>query len=520
MTQRTLAPSARLSGEVLAHGDDQPVPAARSRVALPASTRTELRWRIHDQTHLEFPIEYRVPADGVETTFEWDAYFFAPASFRIDRLGYDREALHADFRSYVRFSAPRVSLCELAAAPLRAVAEALHHGDEAAATRELRMFACSVRRAAIHTQQHMMQSLEVGSTQLLSMTQQLAIDCAALAMQLHQVVRDVPVQGGALATALRWVEEDVALVLEMLLSGLARRARRIPAAKPARKVMVEAAVKLARHRRKHGLTTSPSADLNRREVEHMEFRRHTLKRFASSVLWLSSNAQEPGRFVKQLLYAVAAGMAMSFAVVAALFNGPTAARHQLPVWLIVVVLAYAVKDRLKATLQEVFTKFLSRQVPDRRWLIHDDESHIDVARIDEQTRFVNFDSLPAPVLDARRLTRQHPIEEVARPETVLWHKKVIVIDSAALARANAPDAALMEIFRLDLARWLTHTDDPKQRLVFADPDKGDIVSVVAPRVYNIAIVFRVRKAGEQHGCWHRVRVVVSRKGLRRIEPIC
>ena len=519
MTQRTLIPSARLSGEVLPH-DDLSSMRARSRVQSPLSAPLRVRWRIHDRTHLELPIEYSVEAGDGETTFEWDAYFFAPASFRIDRLGYDREALQADFRSYVRFSAPRLSLQQLALAPLTALASQLRGEDEVEATRALRVFACCVRRAAISEQRHLSQMIDGRAARLLAMVKRLTSECDGLALALRGMVEAACVPPGALATALAWVEEDVAQVLEMLLSGLARRARRISEAEEARALLVDAAVKLARHRRDHGLTTSPSADLNQREVEHMEFRRHTLKRFSSSVLWLTSTPQEPGRFIKQFVYAAAAGLAMTFAVAAALINGPSAARDQLPMWLVVAVLAYAVKDRLKATLQDFFMKFVRRKVPDRRWLIHDDDSGVDVARMDEQTRFVDFEDVPAPVLNARRLTRQHPIEEVARPETVLWHKKAISIDPVKLAQASAPTEALLEIFRLDLARWLTHTDDPKQRLVFADPEAGEIASVVAPRVYNIAIVFRVRKAGDEDEHWHRVRVVVSRKGLRRIEPIC
>jgi hypothetical protein len=38
-------------------------------------------------------------------------------------------------------------------------------------------------------------------------------------------------------------------------------------------------------------------------------------------------------------------------------------------------------------------------------------------------------------------------------------------------------------------------------------------------VYNVGVVFRL-KSDDGDDCWHRVRVVVSRKGIRRIDPIC
>ena len=71
-----------------------------------------------------------------------------------------------------------------------------------------------------------------------------------------------------------------------------------------------------------------------------------------------------------------------------------------------------------------------------------------------------------------------------------------------------------------MRRWLDHTDDPKRKIVFADPNDQHIYSAVARRVYNIAVVYRLRRAGDLDAPWHRVRVVVTRKGILRIDPVC
>ena len=117
------------------------------------------------------------------------------------------------------------------------------------------------------------------------------------------------------------------------------------------------------------------------------------------------------------------------------------------------------------------------------------------------------------------MTRTHSFEESARPERVLWHHKTVIVHGQRVAAADPRFTALTEIFRLNLRRWLDHTDDPSRKIVFADPDDRQIYSVVAPRVYNIAIVYRLR-AGGVESPWHRIRVVVSRKGIRRIEHVC
>ena len=127
----------------------------------------------------------------------------------------------------------------------------------------------------------------------------------------------------------------------------------------------------------------------------------------------------------------------------------------------------------------------------------------------------------ARLLDAGRGQggRVHALEEQARPETVLYHKKQVELYAERVSEADSRFTALTEIFRLDLRRWLAHTDDPKREIVFADPVRGRVDRAEAPRVYNIGVVYRLRRESDAKAPWHRARVVVTRKGIRRIDPI-
>ena len=120
------------------------------------------------------------------------------------------------------------------------------------------------------------------------------------------------------------------------------------------------------------------------------------------------------------------------------------------------------------------------------------------------------------MLETRRLTREHSVEEVARPERVLWHTKSVELEPGK----DATFPMLTEIFRLNVDHWLAHTDDPKRRVLFADPSDESIYAAIARRVYNVSVVYRLRGKDDEDAKWHRIRVVVSRKGILRIEPIC
>jgi hypothetical protein len=188
-------------------------------------------------------------------------------------------------------------------------------------------------------------------------------------------------------------------------------------------------------------------------------------------------------------------------------------------WCVMVVLAYMAKDRIKAWLQQVFSGAISKRFPDRRWTVTEENGPRVLSHADERVDFVTFGDVPKDVLEVRRQTRMHILEEGARPENVLWHHKDVTIHNEVVASVDDRVDAMREILRLDLRNWLAHTDDPKRRIVFADPETGDICAAMAPRVYNVGIVYRLRRKGEAAAEWHRVRVVITRKGIRRIDRI-
>jgi Lon protease-like protein len=273
----------------------------------------------------------------------------------------------------------------------------------------------------------------------------------------------------------------------------------------------------ARHRTREGHDSVGSAEASERSVEHLEFRRHVLKRFTASVLWLSLEVRAGAQWLVHTLYAIAAALAMSFALFAS-FQTTTPTSENIFRYAVLVVIAYAVKDRLKAFLQNVFADLVAKRLPDRKWTIRDRERSHDVGRVLERAAFLPFRSLPAAVLERRRVTREHALEEFARPERVLWHQKTITVAGAKRGSDIAEFPMLTEIFRLNLRRWLMHTDDPNRKIVFADPGDARVYSATARRVYNINVVYRLCPRGID-APWNRLRVVVSRKGIERIEPI-
>lgn len=483
--------------------------------------RDEPTFHVHDRTHLELAIDYRLRKDRADESFVWEAYFFAPESLRLDSRTYDKTDIYTDLQSYVRFEVPDVSFGELSGEPIDKIRTALEGSDEAA-VREMRLFACQVRAAGVELRQRIDDALDAGGLERERgerAAARMVSECRRITTNLREALSPAAERGDTLETASKWVDEDVSRLIETLLATVAQRLGRAGAAQSLVDLVERAAVAEARYRDESGIGRTGRLEMGARDIEALEFRRHLLKRFTSSVLWLSPEVRPASTWVRELLYAVAASVAMAFALGAAVWNGFQVGSEGLMTWVLVGVVAYAVKDRIKALLQSKFSVVVDRHFPDRRWRIRDRERGVVLGEMNEQSGFVSTKDLPAAVLAARRLTRRHELEEQARPETVLFHKKGVEIQARHVAHADPRFSALTEIFRLDVSRWLAHTDDPKRDIVFADPSAGKIGSAKAPRVYNLAVVYRLSRDDDDGAPWHRLRVVVSRKGIRRVERI-
>lgn len=501
--------------------------------ARPTMTAADVEWRVHDKTHLEFAIDY--PFGASTTPYHWEAYFFVPDSFRLAQTTYDKRQIYDDLLSYVRLAVPEIPYEELArdcdsadvdswTERLRATLVAARgepDGSPAsrAAIRRARVFACMVRASGLEAQRAMLDACNEADDVAEAVVASNRFSAAS--KRIAQAYRSLLEDGEDMElaeevlVALRWVDEDISLFSEALFATASIHLHEKSGQKWAElgSKLAGDAVEEARYRRTQDYPSVGAEDASPRLVEHIEFRRHMLKRFTSSVLWLSHEVRDAATWIVHALYAIAAAIAMAFAVWATL----RATQMQEMLAIIVLVTSYAVKDRLKAILQMYLSRWAERRFADRAWSIKDTERNERLGVVTERAGFRDFRKLPQGVLAARTLTREHALEEFARPETVLWHEKHVALEPRE--EGALPSPMMTEIFRLNIGSWLAHTDDPTRTITFADPDEAVVCSVNARRVYNLNVVYRLNRGEEGAAPWRRIRVVVSRKGIERIDPI-
>jgi len=386
---------------------------------------------------------------------------------------------------------------------------------------ELKLFACRVR-AAIMEEVHATIA-EIASADETPPTT-LVTDYLANGKGALSAVRDVlgpqklrtlsfePVDPEVAKTQ-AWVDEYLSRVLELAFIHLAKVVEAEDGSNDNAQAAIAAAVDEARYRQSHNEGPVSSSDGSIHDLEQIERRQHALKRFTSSVLWLDVQTREGYTVALHIFHALAAGIAMAFAVIIAVLFGQPNAPGKLGMWAAVVVVAYMGKDRLKAILQNVFDSVVATRLPDRRWTVSMPGETSVLADVEERVGFIDRDDIPDSVAYRDRL------QELAGPESILCHRKIVRARTETM-RVLAPEfAELTDVLRVDVSRWLTHTDDAKRTVTFADPEAGELFQSKLPRAYDVIVVYRLTDAKRQDTEWQVARIVVSRNEIRRVASL-
>lgn len=482
------------------------------RAPLPDVTEISPGWRRHDRTHLEINLDH--PADGRQ--WIWEAWIFLPQSFRLHPDSYTERRICSDFHSQIRFSVPHLELDEMPHA-VTTLAESM--GTEAPfdPSGELKLFASRAREAIARStfKVRMMESSDDAFAQMDALSDAITAGLSDLRRKLLPAAEQID---EVTAQTARWTDEHLSRVFEASMVKLATDLEgRDPEPTVRRKVM-EAAISEAQYRVARRAGPVASADSTTRELERVERRQHALKRLTSSVLWLQSDVRDARRGAENTLHAIAAGIAMTFAVTAALLYGAPTDATDVWVWGGLVVLAYMGKDRIKAALQGVFSRYVDRRYPNRRWIVRDQPGERQLAIANEKVRYVDEDDLPDDIAGLRGDVHRDELRESVESESILHHQKTIVVDADAVRAVDPRYSSLTEIFRVDVSRWLANTDDATRSVTLADPMLGELFKSSLPRAYDVTIIYRLAPTDDETS-WTAARVVVSRKGIRRVDQL-
>jgi len=476
----------------------------------------------HDRFQIELKVAYPLSKGKRRQSHEFDLYFFAPLSLGVRRETYSKSQFYADLQSHLRLTTPSVPLDgfvqgeESPLEKLRAVIESFGLDDSAeppdAYERAIKLYCSMLKSAARDFSEQIRRATDEHEQERLV---RVFVESMQDVRREYRALRSRIQRPGVAQTTLgiylfgdEWlsllIEDRGYRLLEELCGGdeVDERYAELLG-------LVESETL---YRTRVGY---PSVSREDGDNELPIFRRSVLKKYMASILFLQTEVRKEGAFLRETLFGIAAALAMIFATAIA-FASQTVYGALTPAFFVALVVSYIFKDRLKELLRTYFQKRMSRLLFDQRTSIRD-AAQRKVGECRESFDFIDKRRLPEKVLELRDSQHITEIENRWRGEQILVYRKRVQLKAKAV-HETFPDydvPGVTDILRLRLTEFLSRMDDPTKELFVMD-DEG-YQRIKGARVYHLNLVLHLR--GDGRADLRRFRVVLTRKGIKRIEEV-
>ncbi|MCX5784262.1 MAG: hypothetical protein NTX59_01080 [Elusimicrobia bacterium] len=518
------------------------------------------RVQFHDRHRFEIKLDIDLDA-GLESTYSVETYFFVPKALNIGPHSYSKENFYNDIQRYIRFKTPKVSLskiCDpsLETSPLTRIKEKLSLILAGSKDRELvktvydefKLLGCVIRGETRDYAKALIEGFKtygaknaeqprsfgpgIPDPKGRDQPKQLFVpeSLRNFLAEIRQLITAVAVLKSSVAdpavpTVIKetfaFFDEYVSLIIEeyltLVLDALRKNVSEREGLKETEDELVSVIVAQGRYR---AAMNYPSVLENLTGNEVIIYRRGVLKKFISSVLYLKTETSE-WETLTQVLFSMAAGLAMLFAVLISFYVQNRYTMNSLP-FLFAVVISYMFKDRIKDWLKVLFSKNLTRWTSDRKISILDPSTGKRIGLLKEAFTFMPERHVPADISRLRRVDDITSIDEDGKPERVFKYKKEIRLYPERIRAHHDRRKDLNDIMRFSIENFTKQADDPEVDYPVVDPASGGIKIISCPRVYHVNLVLKyiyASKAGRESVHYDRIRIVLNKAGIRRIEEV-
>jgi hypothetical protein len=501
------------------------------------------RFEKHDRSQLELKLTYGMDKDARKQKYRLEAFIFVPRVLAPTKHSYGKRLFYQDTATFIRRKTPSVALATLAKATgtaqwMSTFAAELNGllsgegGSVSKAVANLKVLACILKSSLRDESDDLFRRLveTIGQESSVGSAEHASRWLNTFCEQISGTLRNIRSAGedcetaktpSELRDAWRGVDEYISLIAEetltetlSLLDKLAPNPKE-EKLQAARAALGELAVNEYQHRRGRGFQTYVHENSRN---EYLSHRRHVLKRFVSSVLYLDVRSEEAGRMVNNAIGMFAAAFAMLFATLAALWAQFEVGVSLSGAFISVMVLSYIVKDRIKDEGKRILGKRLGRWISDHVSKIRDEDTDCILGTCKENFYVADAATIEPAIRELRHA--DHPTSDAVegRPETVLCYTKNVSISTAQIGKNSFPIDGLNDIIRFNVQRLTMRMDDPWDSYHYVDPTSREVSEIKCARVYHLNIVLRLTPAtGEQ--TLERTRVIVDRKGIHRVEQV-
>lgn len=478
---------------------------------------------IHDKFRFEIKMAYELAPDSDRTSYDIDTYFFIPYNLGINHTTYTREIFYKDIQSYIRLKTPSMLLRQINSdeitplSRLKNAIQTLHHTrnkiTRGAYEYHVKMV-CSIIKSALRD--HVLFIGKKNPAEWERLFAEFVTESQKIIASYRELksLINVPIISEKSLAIYRFGDEFISLNVEIYAFKLLKLLEKAPSAKI--KSIKNLLVTFIDQELKYRIAAGYQS-VNNEKLKHeiLIYRQGVLKKYIGSALFLDTRRENEGKVLEQVLYGLVAGLSMLIATLAAFYAQKQYGNLTFPL-LAVLVVSYIFKDRLKEILRVYLLHKLTPFLFDHKTDIYGDEkTKIGICR--EAFRFVRDEDLPAKINKIRKREHITDVENRWRGETVIYYRKQVKLFSRKLKQAY-PDYefdGVNDIFRFNVNRFLIKMDNPVKKIFSLK--EGRVIANSGNRVYHVNLIQKISR--DSKATYRRFRLVLTRKGIKRIEPV-
>jgi hypothetical protein len=495
------------------------------------------RLDVHDRKQFELKLEYQPSGADDETRYLVETYLFVPASLNIDAETYPRAAFYADIHNYVRFKTPVMTLAEvlsLDSSPLARLEARLLTGlvGEPELVYQSKMLSCVFRGALRRFANGVDERCE-GMARAGDVTcAQLEVDVRAAQDGVRRVLERFRAWARSATlrcqlqektrASIRLVDEYMSLTVEQFFRKAVADMDSLPRTGvyiELRKELMDEVLREERYRKDNQLRSviSPTGD-NEEYIHRIGF----LKKFCMNILFLSARRASNRQGWEEVLFALAAGVAMAFATAVALWAQKQDATQASLNFFLIMVVGYMMKDRIKEGMRRIFSQLAARHLYDRKSRIMDPVTGRCLGTCEEKVDYGGAVKVPESVAVLRSRDDFITVSQGELSETVIRYQKQVVLDVELLPRTERGLSGITDIIRVNVERYLRDMDEPEYALEYVDLEDFSVGRVRGAKSYQVDLAFRfiVEESDQERESLQLVRLVLDRNGIKRMLRLC
>ena len=499
---------------------------------------------VHDRKQFELKLEYQPSGTDPKSEYLVETILFIPRSLNIDAETWSRDQFYADIHNYVRLKTPVLSFDEILTgshSPLVQLEQRLPlglMGPVSEVVYDAKMLACVARGAL----RRFSRGMKKECAHLLSGAENEKCappDSPAHLMELarksihssQEILRRFRSTSARLAekyeldqkaqAALRLVDEYMSLTVEQFFRRIVVQMEAMPRSGiyvDLRRELMDVVIGDESYRRTKKLPSVLTAEGDNEEYTH---RIGFLKKFCMNILFLKVQRSSKRKAWEEVLFAIAAGGSMAFALGVGLFAQSRYPQASFNFFMLAVV-GYMFKDRMKDALRRMLAAYMGKFLYERSTVIVDPVTLDDVGVCREKLDYGSSVQIPPEIASLRAQDDLATVAQSELTEMVIRYRKRIALDSEMLPRiADGIISGVTDIIRLNIDRLLHDMDDPEYALDYVDLEDFSVGKLQMVKSYRVDVAFRfaVDDGRHQRTTVRLVRLVLDRNGIKRMTDL-